>query len=1828
MSTSWFMRRQNGFGHAPPLARIGRAACLSAFYLLATATPAGAEQSGDYTYTVSNGQATITGFSPSYSGDLSITNNLDGYPVVSIGAGAFSFCTHLAGVTIPDGVTSIGESAFFFCPGLTDITIPDSVTSIGDSAFYQCAGLTDVTIPDGVTVIGDTTFHYCTSLTNAVIGNGVVRIGMGAFSGCSRLTSFTVGDSNAFFSSAEGVLFDKGRTSLLQCPWGKAGMLAIPSGVTSIEDSAVQYCTRLTGVTIPDSVISVGESSFYSCTGLITAVIGNGVARIGNSAFRECTGLTSVKIPGSVTGIGEYAFCSCKGLTNAVIGNGVAYIGNGAFELCVRLASVIVPDTVITIGEYAFYACTGLTNAVVGHGVSSIGKSAFQKCTGLTNVTLGRSVTSLGQREFDECISLVAFNVDPDNASYCSAEGVLLDKNLTTLFQYPLGKAGSYRIPSSVAHIAVVAFQSCRYLTDITIPDKVASIGSDTFYACIGLTNAVIGNGVVDIGNNAFKYCTGLANVTIGSSVTRIGDNAFSHCDSLINISMPDGVTSLGDGSFQYCESLREILIPNSVTSIGSAAFEGCISLTNAVIGRGVTSISADTFGSCIRLTSMAISDSVVGIGIGAFRYCESLAEILIPNSVTNIGSFAFYGCNRMTNVVIGAGVISIGFDAFNHCGGLTSVLIPDNVIGIGDTAFYDCTGLTTVTLGRGVTSLGQGVFDACSGLAAIIVELDNASFGSDEGVLFDKSLTELLQCPEGKAGSYIIPNSVTQIEAGAFRFCRRVTDISIPDTVTSIESDTFYACSGLTNAVIGNGVTNIGDWAFCYCSGLTSITFPASVTGIGTLAFCFCDCLSSACFKGDAPALGSDVFFGAGNLTVYRCSGTAGWPCVPNTWGGCPTDLWYPDFLLTVNGGVGGGEHTLGNLVTITATPRVGYAFDRWEGATQYVDNVKSATATVTMPPSDIVLTAVFKGNAYMVAFEPTGGWVSPGSKTVIYGSAYGTLPLPSRTGYTFAGWRTAADGAGTPVSGVTAVEVAADHTLYAQWVRGLPPRITERAPATTLLTVSEGASLGFSVRASDGADPDAAGRGMSNITWLVDGVRQQVTYGGAPNAISSAFAVSTGADTVQGGAAFRFVEVSAVALDRQGLSAATRWTVRVKNVSAAQTVTFKALPPRVLGDPDFVLEAAASSGLPVAFASSNGSVLQIEGGMAHIVGAGTAVITARQPGNADFRAAVPVKRRLTVKARLLAVIPAGGGTVIGAGLYLPGTKISLTAIPATSHTFLQWDDGSQATARRLTMPNANVSVTALFGPTTNVPPPVLEDPGPQTAVVGVAFNLPVRIVSESLPGVTVAGLPTGLKAMLDVSGGRNATVVRIAGVPTAPTPAGNPPARVTVTAANVAERPVTNTFTVDVVPLPAWAQGTFNGVAWRDWHGSGAASMNVTALGGVSGKLSLWDSTYSFSAKSYAFRHGEDAFMITATATVGRASLPVFLVVTLPEIRDPYGIVPATLGLVRENLASDLEVTLYRSVWKEPGMATVLAERFTGYYTATLPAGTACGNGYLAFTVDKAGGVKTAGRLADGTAVSQSGALILNEEGRVFTVISAAPAAYEGGGLFGLVEFCKAAAEEPVILRLLGEFDPLLWENRAPRATSAYGTGFRRELWLDGGWYDTLGNLYRYYTNRTLSVGTDDWGSAPQTIVGTNRHASVWWDPDGIVLSVVTNRNGAMTGLAAPQPGVPAREAGSRAYDYGGVTNAVGLTVALNRATGVFRGSFKAWFDYAATHTSKTIAYAGILTPERADPSDGVAGRGFFLWPDKAQVLNAQGRPETYGFNWSYDLKILLAE
>ena len=322
------------------------------------ATTAGAETYGDFEYIVlSDGTVEISKYISSAK-TVDIPASINGRRVTSIGNRAFDRCIFLTSITIPDSVMSIGDSAFACCPSLTSITIPDSVTSIGSNAFNNCTSLTSITIPDSVTWIGEKAFYDCGSLTSITIPDSVTWIGEKAFCWCSALTTIYVAEANKFYSSVDGVLFNKDKTELICYPPSKVDdSYNIPNSVTSIGDSAFDRCSSLKSITLPDSVTSIGDSAFEQCSNLKSITIPDGVTSIGWYAFCWCSSLTSITISKGVTRIGHMSFCGCSSLTSITLPAGITSIDYGAFSGCKSLTSIMLPDSVTSIGNSAFSDC-------------------------------------------------------------------------------------------------------------------------------------------------------------------------------------------------------------------------------------------------------------------------------------------------------------------------------------------------------------------------------------------------------------------------------------------------------------------------------------------------------------------------------------------------------------------------------------------------------------------------------------------------------------------------------------------------------------------------------------------------------------------------------------------------------------------------------------------------------------------------------------------------------------------------------------------------------------------------------------------------------------------------------------------------------------------------------------------------------------------------------------------------------------------------------------------------------------------------------------------------------------------------------------------------------------------------------------------------------------------------------------------------------------------------------------------------------------------------------------------------------------------------------
>ncbi len=399
-----------------------------------------------FTWTVSNGKVTITGF----EGGKDVTSvhvpaMLDGCPVTTIGAYAFSSNRYLTSVTLPDTLTAIGEHAFSYCSRLERISIPTSVRSIGENAFYYSAALNgsislvDASIPSNA-------FTGCRSLSvysYTSNSNGTLTLSRYYGSQSSVSVPRTVGQKTVTAIGREAFAYLTGLNTV-----------SLPATITTIGQSAFYYCTGLNSVSIPESVTSIGANAFYYCSSLSSANVPAGCSSIGSMAFYGCTnlnssftfvdasvnssafsgcpnvtvwcfqtsgqnatllscrsGAASITVPSQVkgykvTGMQSQAFYGCTNLTSVVLPETFASIPVEGFYKCTSLKSISIPGSVQTIGENAFYGCTSLTSVSIPASVKSVGSKAFNGCTALTSLNVASASTSLGSYAFSGCTNL------------------------------------------------------------------------------------------------------------------------------------------------------------------------------------------------------------------------------------------------------------------------------------------------------------------------------------------------------------------------------------------------------------------------------------------------------------------------------------------------------------------------------------------------------------------------------------------------------------------------------------------------------------------------------------------------------------------------------------------------------------------------------------------------------------------------------------------------------------------------------------------------------------------------------------------------------------------------------------------------------------------------------------------------------------------------------------------------------------------------------------------------------------------------------------------------------------------------------------------------------------------------------------------------------------------------------------------------------------------------------------------------------------------------------------------------------------------------------
>ncbi len=803
----------------------------------------------------------------------------------TIGDSAFSGLKNINGtITIPSNVTTIGASSFANCSGVTGLVLNEKVSLIGNGAFSGCSNIAgEVVFPSSCATIGDEAFKACSKLASIVLQNGVKTIGNSAFEDCVLLDSIDFGEtiesigSRAFFHCVkipELVLPNSLLTigdyafgtktssnSVSESNQMRISNIVMSENIEHIGTGAFLGCAKLTTVSVPDTLKTVGDSVYAYCYGLKTydlptivfeessscfyyvplkeIPIPEDAEKLASSIFSGNTAVTSVTIPESVKVIENNAFNGCSVLKTVVFNEGLETIENNAFMDCFDLFTVEFPDSLVTIGNSAFggsvisgswsgfigYRPMYITDIKFGSGLKTIGEKAFFPSRTLTGeIIFPATLESVGAQAF--------YNIDQKGTVYRSPvyamdneyNGVDEDGNALPRGNGKadgsgydekgryVGSYSGYKVGSNTITINGKTYYQVFKSDDTPVyaPSRLADlqftgdslkyIGKDAFGNQYRTTSELVlaGKDLV-IEDSAFADCSNVPAITI-SGATSIGNSAFKNCKKAESINLPESLSEIKDFTFYNCNALKSLVLPNDVKTIGDSAFYECSSLDGKLV----------------------VPDSVTSIAQKAFYNCVSLDELYLSKDLTNIGDMAFYGFAGVLLDVPGK-LEEMGEDVFGE-----DMVDEDGALYIGKylVSFDNIRNLTSYTIKEGT-----------------IVVLENA---------FEKESLE----------EVIMPDTVKTVQASAFREMPNLKNVVFSKNLEEIGDYAFFKCSLLESPVNITANIVIGQYAFAECSAITQIIMGEGAQQIGDYAFQNCSSAVAECITiGDGSTIGKYAF-------------------------------------------------------------------------------------------------------------------------------------------------------------------------------------------------------------------------------------------------------------------------------------------------------------------------------------------------------------------------------------------------------------------------------------------------------------------------------------------------------------------------------------------------------------------------------------------------------------------------------------------------------------------------------------------------------------------------------------------------------------------------------------------------------------------------------------------------------------------------------------------------------------------------------------------------------------------------------------------------------
>ena len=741
--------------------------------------------------------------------------------------------TKLSDVTLkyPTSLEYIGEGAF---SNTVVTSFPFTSTAselvIGTNAFSGCTQMSAVTLPDTVYSIGAGAFEGCSAAKSVSIGKNTRYIGDAAFANMSSLKTITL---NSVLESVGNNLFAN-NTSLVTGP--------------ELPDTVIMRCessgyavseTAIPDITLRRRVIeSIGEEisstgMFSGCTVLKTVKLPSKLTDIPKSTFEDCISLTTPTIGSKIDTVRESAFANCKNLQELKTVENANRIYGGAFSGCTSLRDVSF-KTINILDDGAYSGCTTLKSLDITVG-EYLGNSAFSGCTGLkdVNINTGTSGFVWGSSVFANCTQLETAYLDLARANFIPAGIFAGDIRLTSLKDTNL---------NNIELVLTDAFYGCEALEQLALP-KVVIVEDNAFKDCKKLKKICSGDITIkDYGAGSFENCTSLTQ-KINAGVSTIGDNAFTNSAiTAVKITGTDGNTLVIDnGAFSQCTNLKtvEINIPDGVEyKIGNGIFEGSVNIESATYNG--TEIPEAMFRGCSKLSSLSLPRAV-DVLENAFSGCENLKTISGVTAFGSIRGGAFANCSSLQKTYANKSTTFYGTGQYENCTGIKEA----DVYYLTDSMFEGCTALAKVNLASNITIIPEKAFLGCTGLKSINLDKVKdfrtncmSSTGIEELKLSSANTIDAEAFSNCEQLSHI-DIEIDDIGAGAFTGCRSLSKAAL--TVNRLENNVFNGCSSLIDMtfVTGNGYSliEVGDGAF-EGTMMDHVVIPNTVTYIGSSAF------------------------------------------------------------------------------------------------------------------------------------------------------------------------------------------------------------------------------------------------------------------------------------------------------------------------------------------------------------------------------------------------------------------------------------------------------------------------------------------------------------------------------------------------------------------------------------------------------------------------------------------------------------------------------------------------------------------------------------------------------------------------------------------------------------------------------------------------------------------------------------------------------------------------------------------------------------------------------------------------------------------------------